>query len=130
MCQQEDSSTGSTEVFESTKSSNVAIRPSSVRPASGVAHLRARQSRQYPYPDVEAEAKTEVEADGARPTAASARWLASRVQQQQEDQVQELASNDALIATEEEAPKIGRSIHVFCPEQISVALVEAIGGPE
>jgi len=25
---------------------------------------------------------------------------------------------------------VGRSIHVFCPEQISVALVEAIGGPE
>ena len=38
---QEDSSTGSTGVFESTKSSDddVAVRPSSVRPA--VAHLRA-----------------------------------------------------------------------------------------
>ena len=72
VCQQEDpeepASTGSTGVFESPKSSDddVAVRPSSVMSSSDV-RLRARQSRQYP--DVEAEATTEVEADGARPTA-------------------------------------------------------------
>jgi len=69
VCQQEDSSTGSTGVFESTKSSDddVAVRPSSV--SSSDVRLRARQRQSRQYPDVEAEATTEVEADGARPTA-------------------------------------------------------------